>query len=135
MKPEEVLKGHDLRVTKGRLAVLSLLLKAGRPLSQKEITERTVGKLDRVSVYRILHALSEADIIHKAYVEGRHWVFETSERCGAHHCHAHFSCRSCGSTTCMEDLKIFFKGNIKKGFLAERQKVLIEGLCPECRLG
>jgi len=133
MKTENVLKSRKLRVTKGRVAVLSLLLRARRPLSQKEIMERTGGKLDRVSVYRILHALAGADIIHRAYVDGRSSLFEAADRCGAHHCHAHFSCRSCGSTTCMEDVSISYKGNIKKGFLVERRKVLMEGLCPECR--
>jgi Fur family ferric uptake transcriptional regulator len=133
MKAEEVLRARKLRITKGRVMVLSLLLKARRPLSQKEVMERTGGALDRVSVYRILHVLSGADIIHRAYVEGRSWVFESAHRCGEHHCHPHFSCRNCGATTCLEDIEIFLKGNIKKGFLVERQKVLIEGLCPECR--
>lgn len=137
MKAEEMLKRNGMKVTKGRIRILDILLTAKRPLSQKEIISRaSLGdgrSPDRVSVYRTLRTLNEADIIHKAYLEGRRVFFEAADRCGVDHCHPHFSCRSCGATTCMEGLKVSFKGPLKKGYIAERQKLLIEGLCPNCR--
>lgn len=137
MKAEEILKRNGIKLTKGRVRILEILLAAKRPLSQKEILMKASAgnghRPDRVSVYRILSALNKADIIHKAYLEGRRVFFEPADRCGLHHCHPHFSCRACGATTCMEDLRVSFKGPLKKGYLAERQKLLIEGLCPNCR--
>ncbi len=128
-----LLRGNGLKVTRGRAEVLNLFLDAGRPLAQRQIMEMLRLKLDRASVYRILNAFVEAGIIHMAYVDVRHRVYELPDKCGGQKCHPHFSCRGCGKTTCLEDFRVYFKGALAKGFVVERQKVLIEGLCPDCR--
>jgi Fur family ferric uptake transcriptional regulator len=128
-----LLRGGGLRATKGRVEVLELFFKAGRPLAQRQIMEMLRLKLDRASVYRILNAFTEAGIIHRAYAGGRSRLYELPDRCGKHDCHPHFSCRGCGMTACLENYKIHYKGALGKGFVAERRKVLIEGLCPDCR--
>jgi Fur family ferric uptake transcriptional regulator len=127
-----ILKEHGLRATRGRLDVLGLILRAGRPLSQKDIMSRASVPLDRASLYRMLHAFVKEDIVHRAYAGGRSPLFESPDRCGSRHCHPHFSCRSCGATMCLDGLNIHAKGRLQKGFVVERQKVLIEGLCPKC---
>ena len=127
------MRENGIRATKGRVEVLELFLKAGRPLAQMQIMDMLGTKLDRASVYRILNAFAEAGIIHMAYVDGRHRVYELPDKCSGRNCHPHFSCRNCGMTACLEGFKISFKGALGKGFVAERQKVLIEGLCPNCR--
>jgi Fur family ferric uptake transcriptional regulator len=129
----DLLRENGFRVTKGRMEVLGLFFKAGRPLAQSQIMDMLRLKLDRASVYRILNAFTGAGIIHMAYVDGRHRVYELPDNCGGMNCHPHFSCRSCGVTTCLANLKVSFKGALGKGFVVERQKVLIEGLCPACR--
>lgn len=131
--PEETLRFHGLRATEGRKAVLRVLLASRRPLTQQDIFDRlAAGTMDRVSVYRALHRFAEAGIVHRAYVNERTWCFETADRCSHDHCHAHFTCRQCGQTTCMEDVVVPLARGVSKGFVAERQKVLIEGLCPKC---
>lgn len=132
-KIARLLRENGFKATRGRVEVLGLFFRADRPLSQKEIMEMLRMGLDRASVYRILDAFTQAGIIHMAYVDGRHRVYELANRCGAHSCHPHFSCRSCGMTACLEDFKGRFKVALAEGFVAERQKVLIEGLCPSCR--
>ncbi len=128
-----LLRDNGLKATKGRVEVLRLFFKAGRPLAQKQIMEMLRLKLDRASVYRILNAFTGAGIIHMAFVDGRHRVYELPGKCSGRNCHPHFSCRGCGMTACLEDFKVYYKGALGKGFVAERQKVLIEGLCPNCR--
>ena len=132
-KITDLLKENGFKVTKGRAEVLALFFKADRPLSQKEIMEMLRLDLDRASVYRILDAFTQAGLIHMAYVDGRHRVYELPGKCGAHSCHPHFSCRGCGMTACLEDFKGRYKVDLADGFVAERQKVLIEGLCPSCK--
>ena len=129
----DFLRENGFKATKGRMEVLGLFFKAGRPLSQGHVMEMLGLKLDRASVYRILNAFTEAGIIHMAYVDGRHRVYELPDKCGAHSCHPHFSCRGCGMTACLEDFQVHYKGTLGEGFVAERQKVLIEGLCPSCK--
>lgn len=126
------MRENGLKATKGRLEVLKLFIGAGRPIAQKEIMAMARLKLDRASVYRVLNAFLEAGIIHKAYMDGRHAVFELPDSCGEDHCHPHFSCRGCGATTCLKGMKVYSEGSPGKGFTMERQKVLIEGLCPRC---
>ena len=131
--PEETLRFHGLRATPGRVAVLEVLLAADRPLTHHEILERLApGTIDRVSVYRGLHRFAETGIVHRAYVDGRTWCYETADRCSHNRCHAHFTCRKCGRTTCMENVMVPLARGIADGFVPERQKVLIEGLCPRC---
>ncbi|MDA8387108.1 MAG: transcriptional repressor [Nitrospiraceae bacterium] len=129
----DLLRENGLKATKGRVEMLGLFLKAGRPLGQMQIMEMLGLKLDRASVYRTLNAFTEAGIIHMAYVNGRHRVYELPDKCSGRNCHPHFSCRSCGMTACLEGFQVRYKGNLGKGFVAERQKVLIEGLCPDCK--
>ncbi len=135
MEIPDLLRENGLKATKGRVEVLELFSRAGRPLAQKEIMEMLRLKLDRASVYRILNAFTEAGILHMAYVDRRSRVYELPGKCGAQKnaCHPHFSCRNCGMTACLENFKVYYKGALGKGFVAERQKVLIEGLCPACR--
>ena len=128
-----ILRKNGLKATKGRVQVLGLFLEAGRPLGQTQIMEMPGFGLDRASVYRILNAFTGAGIIHMAYVDGRHRVYELPDKCSEHNCHPHFSCRGCGMTACLEGFEVFYKGTLGKGFVAERQKVLIEGLCPSCK--
>ncbi|MDA8155652.1 MAG: transcriptional repressor [Actinomycetota bacterium] len=129
----DLLRVSGFKATSGRVEVLGLFIRAGRPLSQMQIMEMLGPRLDRASVYRILSAFTEAGLLHMAYVDGRHRVYELPDKCGHSHCHPHFSCRSCGMTACLEDFQVKCKGSIGKGFVAERQKVLIEGLCPGCK--
>ena len=129
----DIMRKGGLKATKGRAEVLGVFLKAGRPLGQMQVMEMLGLKLDRASVYRILNAFTRAGIIHMAYVDGRHRVYELPGKCGEHGCHPHFSCRSCGMTACLEDFQVRCKGTLGKGFVAERHKVLIEGLCPSCK--
>jgi Fe2+ or Zn2+ uptake regulation protein len=67
-----------------------------------------------------------------AYVDHRRRVYELFDKCNGQNCHAHFSCRCCGTTTCLEDFNVRYEGALARGFVAETQKVLIEGLCPDC---
>jgi Fur family ferric uptake transcriptional regulator len=130
---DEILKGKGLRCTPGRVRVLRALVEAGGPLSQSEIMERLRGaRLDRVSVYRALDSFVAAGIVHRVFTEGRIWMFETADRCGADHCHPHFTCRVCHRTTCLTDVAVPLVKGLKRGFVSERQRVHIQGVCPGC---
>ena len=129
----DLLRENGLRCTSTRRRVLDVLLRAKKPLSHQEVMDGLGEEpIDRVTVYRTLHRLVETGLVHEAFVNDRTRLYETPERCHVDHCHAHFTCRRCGQTVCLTDAKVQLVTGLGKGFVPERQKVLIEGLCPRC---
>ena len=132
-KNREILRAHGFRCTRGRMQLLSVLKSARRPLSHSDILERMEGsRLDRVSVYRALDAFVGAGLVHRAYTDGRTGVFELPDHCEQHRCHPHFTCHECGNVTCMTEVLVPLARGLPKGYVAERQKVHIEGVCASC---
>jgi len=128
----ELLRSEGLRITEPRIAVLQVLLNAARPLTQEQIAE-TLGPdaPNKVTIYRVLEALLEADIAHKAFLQDRTWHFEPAHRCTQHQCHPHFSCTRCGRTDCLTQMNMPLAPGLA-GYRIEHQRVQLEGLCPKC---
>ncbi|HIJ67161.1 MAG TPA: transcriptional repressor [Planctomycetes bacterium] len=130
-----LLGGAKLRRTAGRLAVLSTLIEAGRPLTHEQIRARLAEAApDKVTIYRILENFLEVDIVHKAFLRKRAWHFELADRCTARQCHPHFTCTSCNRTYCFTDA-VLPMAKSPKGFTVHHQRVQLEGLCPDCNEG
>ncbi len=130
----ELLSSEGLRVTAPRAAVLQVLLDAARPLTREQIAEKLGGLApNKVTIYRILEALVEADIVHKAFLQDRTWHFEAAHRCSEHQCHPHFSCTRCGRTDCLTEVKMPLAPG-PAGYKIEHQRVQLEGLCPKCNV-
>jgi Fur family ferric uptake transcriptional regulator len=131
----DLLRRHQFRATRGRIDLLRVLYVAKRPLTHAEILNRLKGSaFNRVSLYRALEALVNAGLVHRAYLQDRAWSYETSERCEEHQCHPHFTCRSCGSVSCLTDVAVPLVKGLPRGYLAERQKVHIDGVCADCSM-
>lgn len=132
-KCEKVLSEAGLRKTKPRTAVLSALFDATKPITQQQIAEQlSEDAPDKVTIYRTLETLVEADVVHKAYLQDRAWHFELAHNCTRKQCHPHFTCTGCGSTFCLTQLDIPMPRNPYKGYHITHQQVRLEGLCPQC---
>ena len=132
-KAREMLRAARLYCTAGRVAILKVLMKAGRPLSQEEIAARSGGKhFDKVTIYRTLKSLLGVGLVHKAFVEDRAQHFELANNCTERQCHPHFTCTCCGKTTCLMGMSVPMARSPHKGFVIHRQQVRLEGLCPAC---
>lgn len=86
------LKERGLRATKGRIELLKLLKRAGKPLSVGEILERPTVRLDQVTLYRALETLADAGFVRKGIGFDRAMHFEYA---GKSH-HHHLVCMDCG---------------------------------------
>ena len=87
-----MLKTAKLYCTQGRVAVLKILMKADKPLSQDQIAQRCGKKqFDKVTIYRTLESLLKVGIVHKAFIDKRAWYFELANNCTASQCHPHFT--------------------------------------------
>ena len=158
-KAQQMLKDANLYCTEARVAILLVLMQAPRPLRQDQIAEQLASDAsagldssggiprddrprggsstpqrawNKVTVYRTLESLTEVGLVHRAFTYQRAWYFELAEHCTEHQCHPHFTCTSCGVTTCLMDVLLPMAQVAQKGFVVSRQQVRLEGLCPAC---
>jgi len=132
-RARKMLKAAKLYCTDCRAAVLKVLIKAGRPLTQEQIAQR-LGKnrLDKVTIYRTLGSLFKVGVVHRAFVDERAQHFELADNCSESQCHPHFTCTSCGVTHCLTGMSLPMAKSPYKGFIIHHQEVRLEGLCPAC---
>ncbi len=128
-----MLKSAGLYCTAGRVAILEVLIKAHRPLSQEQIA-RLSGKehFDKVTIYRTLESLLRVGLVHKAMLDTRAQHYELANNCTEHQCHPHFTCTNCGDTHCLMEISLPMAKSPYEGFIIRRQQVRLEGLCPKC---
>lgn len=130
---EMMLRTAGLRCSQGRVRILTVMLRAGRPVSAQDIANSIARRpLDKVSIYRALEAFVANEIVHRAFMQDRTWYFEPAHRCGRHRCHPHFTCQQCGETTCMVHVSFPLVRGLDKGYVLDRQTVHITGTCPRC---
>lgn len=130
---ESLLRSADLRRTKPRAAIMSVLLQARKPLTQDQISSNLADTApNKVTIYRTLERFCEAGLLHKAFMQKRAWHFELADRCTEKQCHPHFTCKKCGVTQCLTKLSLPLVKGLNNGFIIHRQQVRLEGLCPRC---
>ena len=129
----EMLRAARLYCTAGRVAIIKVLMKAGRPLSQEQIAALSGRKrFDKVTIYRTLESLLGIGLVHKVFTDKRAQHFELAHNCTESQCHPHFTCTNCGDTTCLTEISLPMAKSPHKGFVIQRQQVRLEGLCPAC---
>jgi len=129
----DMLKGAGLYCTKARMAVLEVLMESPSPLAQDQIAgQPAAGTFDKVTIYRTLESLTQAGLVHRAFMHSRAWHFELADHCTEKQCHPHFTCVGCGTTQCLTDTSLPMAKIPHEGFVVNRQQVRLEGLCPQC---
>lgn len=124
----QLLKDAKLRVTGGRISLLAALIKEGRPLSMDDASQLLGWKGgDRATVFRNLHALTEAGLIRHVRSAGKRDVYELSKRPGAH---AHAVCTKCGKVECVDAEAA--SAQAPGGWKLNSQEITLWGLCPAC---
>ncbi len=133
LQSRTMLKAAKLYFTKVRVAILKVLMRTDKPLSQEQIARRLGKKhFDKVTIYRTLESLLKVGLVHKAFIEKRAWHFELAHNCTKSQCHPHFTCTHCGNTHCLTEISLPMAKSPHKGFIIQRQQVRLEGLCPAC---
>lgn len=131
---EEILSKHKLRKTNVRVGVLHAFLENAFALTHNEI-ENQFDYIDRITLYRTLKTFEEKGIIHLAPdgTDTNKYALCNKE-CNEHShndYHAHFSCKTCNTTICLEEVTI---PNIKipSGFVLENSNIILTGKCQKC---
>jgi len=107
---EDLLKRHKLKITSPRLRVLSTISEKETATSQPELEKILGDTVDRVTLYRVLNVFEEKGILHKILdLNGTATYALCSEYCPEHihqEEHVHFTCSSCNSIYCLNDVQI-----------------------------
>lgn len=132
------LRDAGFRVTMPRVQVIRALGDSNRPLSANEIHQRiqsSGGRIDSVSVYRILSTLQAVGAVHRI------GVVDAFYACGLHtdqaHDTQHFVCENCGCVTEV-DLPQGASTSVaeeaaKVGFQANEIRLEVLGRCRHCQ--
>jgi len=130
----ETIRAAGLRATPQRLAVLSVVARAGGAhLSAEDVWLRLreeSGEMDRSTVYRVLADLTEAGLLEQVRLGDGVSRFEIQDV--AHH---HAVCTRCGAT---EDVSIravrALASGLRRetGFVLGHHPLLLPGLCRTC---
>ena len=131
---KEAIRAKGLRITPARLAVLSVLAEAEKPLDISQIIEEIVKRhidADQATIYRIIENFMKKDLIIKLQFQEKKFYYEVKST--EHH---HAICSKCGR---IEDVSTC---NIKrlekeidrtKGFLVAKHSLEFYGVCQNCR--
>jgi Fur family ferric uptake transcriptional regulator len=129
-----LLRGVSLRLTPVRVAVLSHLLKYGRPVSHADLWRRKkIRTFNRVTVYRTLLTLQSKSVVHA--VQGIDGVWRycahalSQERCPGNH--AHFVCNKCRRMVCLLGQTMPYV-EVPEGTVVEAKQLVVYGICAEC---
>lgn len=132
-RANKLLQKHGIKKTAGRLALLNVLLKAGKPLSHKKICEKLAAlPYDQASIYRSLKTFLSSGIVHRIEGDKHTWLFAFCSCNEKNHCHPHFFCRSCGKCECLTDYRIPEIDDINESYYIEEKRFYLSGICKNC---
>ncbi|GAA4425014.1 Fur family transcriptional regulator [Actinokineospora soli] len=130
---ERMLRDAELRVTRPRLAVLSVVHR--HPHADTDSIIRAVrddlGEVSHQAVYDVLRALTASGLLRRIQPQGS--VARYEARVGDNH--HHVVCRSCGAIAdvdCAVGEVPCLTASDSHGFTIDEAEVVYWGLCPEC---
>lgn len=134
MTTADRLKAAKLRITAPRIEILELLEEAEHPITHVDLLSKAPD-LDRVTLYRVLDALVEAELVHKVQGTDGVWRFCAHPKERASDCpggHPHILCKKCGEMVCLSDQALPHV-DAPEGFLVTHKQMVILGVCKRCQ--
>lgn len=122
----------NVRMTKLTKTLLKVFEESNSAISTVRLAEQLHGRMNRVTVYRILDRLEDEGILH--FFRGKDGVkyYAKCKKYGASHhtnFHPHFQCQSCGKIECLHiDVQIPSVANYE----IETAELLLLGRCKDC---
>ncbi|HEU4563012.1 MAG TPA: Fur family transcriptional regulator [Gemmatimonadaceae bacterium] len=132
------LRDHNLPVTAQRLAIAQVVLESAEHLSvddiERELAVRGV-MVGTATIYRTLQVLLGSGLVmERDFGEG----FKRYEPARGEPQHEHLICTVCGAVTEFRDERLERMTTLlaeQQGFLRQRHRLVIYGVCEQCRGG
>ena len=131
MSAIDILREKGLKKSAQRIAIISILLDKRFPLTESDIKEEMGDMYDRITFYRTIQTLLEANIIHRITIDNVTARYALNN--SPNHSHIHFYCKICHSVTCFEDIPLQ-EYHLPETFEQEECEVLIKGTCNKCKV-
>lgn len=128
---EQYLQEHGIRPTAVRAQLLDEILKHEKAFTLNDM-EDYLPHMDRSSIFRSLKLFAEHHILHEIDDGSGFQKYCFSQREGDRlWSHVHFTCRRCGSTICLKDIRIPHV-TLPEGLVIEESEYIVKGLCTKC---
>jgi len=131
MDLKKLLRDYHLSLTDQRIKLLSVLAGSGFAMTEKEIEEQMKGTCNKTTIYRNLTSLVKKKIVHRI-LSDEAIRYKLVQNDLDYNEHAHFQCRRCNTTFCMEDIPVQ-DYKLPEGFRMIENQFLILGICKDCR--
>lgn len=122
----------ERRSTPAKRAVLDILSRTGKAMSQDAIELKLDIDVNRATIYRILNRFCDDGILHKIVAEDGKQYFALCIKCGEEQKplnHFHFRCVNCETIEC---LPVEVKFSIPDKYLVENVNCVLTGTCKVC---
>ncbi len=132
---KERLRQLGLRATSSRIAILSLMSQASKPLSHSELVE-SLDEIygDQATVYRTLITFVKVGLIQEVgRVHGVARYELSGSSADKHPIHPHFVCSLCGLIECLPETFVNINIDQKWQEILKTSKLQFVGQCLTCR--
>ncbi len=122
------------RNTPSKEAILEVLTKTGKAMSQDAIEERIQIEVDRATIYRVLNRFCEDGLVHRIVAEDGKQYFALCMKCDENsftNHHFHFRCITCQTIECLPEAVHF---SVPPGYHVESVNCVLTGTCKACSL-
>ena len=130
MNLKKLLQDYNLSLTNQRIKLLSVLADSGFAMTEKEIEEQMKGICNKTTIYRNLTSLVHKKIVHRI-LSDEAIRYKLAQGNHEYNEHAHFQCRKCSTTYCMEEIPVQ-EYRLPEGFKKQENQLLILGICKDC---
>lgn len=127
----EQIRAAGVKVTRGRVRVLGLLLQAPQPLSHTDAESALDEAMDRVTLYRTLDSLVACGLALKAVDPRGVFRFSAAAPQHRHESHVHFRCTDCGGVFCLKAVPPP-PPELPRGFRLAQVEFDVRGTCARC---
>ena len=100
-------------------------------MTEKEIEVKMKGVCNKTTIYRNLTSLVQKKIVHRILSDEAVRYKLLQNKYDNYSEHAHFQCRKCSTTYCMEEIPVQ-DYKLPDGFKMLEKQLLIMGICKNC---
>lgn len=134
----DLIRASGVRVTRGRVRVLDVLLSAPRPATHGEVEAAVAhdggAAMDRVTLYRVLESLVGCGLALKSFDNRGVYRYTADAARERHGGHVHFRCDGCGDVFCL-DAPPPAPPRLPRGFRLAAVELDVHGTCVKCSQG
>lgn len=133
MDAKQLLKQHGFRATSHRCEVLNYFIKSNQALTHAQLEQKIKSKIDRVSLYRMLHCFYENNFLAKIIDSNNNtsYIFNQQIENTDKATYPLFKCKTCHTVIQLPQLPENYLKSLQSKNI-DKLQILAEGTCENC---